>query len=215
MAGPLNKPTLTTWCSRGALIAALLVTALGAAGCQALREVANLRKVQFAIDRVAQPELAGVALNRIDSYRDLSASDVLQLTRAAASGEMPLTFTLMVDAENPDDNSVAARLVTMDWMLLLDETETIQGRFDETIRLEPGTPTTVPIPIELDLVRFFGNNARDLIDLALAVAGEGDPKTVTLRATPTIDTVLGPIRYPEPITITRRDVGGRTPTNDQ
>jgi hypothetical protein len=149
----------------------------------------------------------------VDSYRDLSASDVLRLTRAAATGEMPLSFTLLVDAENPADNEVAARLVTMDWTLLLDETETVQGRFDNTVRLEPGMPTTVPIPIELDLVRFFGDNARDLIDLALAVAGEGDPKTVTLRATPSIETVLGPIRYPEPITITRRDVGQRPSAN--
>lgn len=198
-----------SWSGRraAAVAAAVVFAAVGLAGCQTLREVANLRKVQFAIDRVAEPQLAGVALNRVDSYRDLSASDVLRLTRAAASGEMPLTFTLMLDAENPADNSVAARLVTMDWTLLLDETETIRGRFEDTVRLEPGAPTTIPIPIELDLVRFFGDNARDLIDLALAVAGEGDPKTVTLRATPTIDTVLGPMRYPEPITIVRRDVG--------
>jgi len=206
------KPTSWRRGARGATLAVTLVAVLGLAGCQALREVANLRKVQFAIDRVAEPQLAGVALNRVDSYRDLSASDVLRLTRSAANGEMPLTFTIMMDAENPADNNVVARLVEMDWTLLLDDTETIQGRFDDTIRLEPGAPTTVPIPIELDLVRFFGDNARDLIDLALAVAGEGDSKTVTLQATPTIDTVLGPIRYPEPITITRRDVGGRTST---
>lgn len=203
-----------SWCpaTRVATLAITFVVILGLAGCQTLREVANLRKVQFAVDRVVEPQLAGVALNRVDSYRDLSGSDVLRLTQSAARGEMPLTFTIMMDAENPADNNVAARLVTMDWTLLLDDTETIQGRFDETIRLEPGTPTTVPIPIELDLVRFFGDNVRDLIDLALAVAGEGDSKTVTLQATPTIDTVLGPIRYPEPITITRRDVGGRTST---
>jgi len=200
--------------ARHATMAALLcVMVVGLAGCQALREVANLRSVQFAIDRVAEPQLAGIDLRRVDSYRDLSASDVLRLTRAAATGEMPLSFTILVDAENPADNDVAARLVTMDWTLLLDETETIRGRFDSTVRLEPGTPTTVPIPIELDLVRFFGDNARDLIDLALAVAGQGDPQTVTLRARPTVDTVLGPIQYPEPITITRRDVGQRTSTN--
>jgi hypothetical protein len=208
----------TNWFSpdracRATMAALLCVVAVGLAGCQALREVANLRNVQFAIDRVAEPQLAGVDLSRVDSYRDLSASDVLRLTRAAATGEMPLSFTLLVDAENPADNEVAARLVTMDWTLLLDETETVQGRFDNTVRLEPGMPTTVPIPIELDLVRFFGDNARDLIDLALAVAGEGDPKTVTLRATPSIETVLGPIRYPEPITITRRDVGQRPSAN--
>lgn len=190
-----------------------LVAVVGLAGCQTIREVTNLRKVRFAIDRVAEPQLAGVALNRIDSYRDLRASEVLQLTQAAARGEMPFAFTLRVDAENPSENRVAAQLVSMDWTLLLDDTETIQGRFEENRRLEPGTTATLSIPIELDLIRFFGDNARDLIDLALAVSGEGGSKTVTLRATPTVDTVIGPIRYPEPITIVRREVGQSEATN--
>jgi hypothetical protein len=196
------------------LLVAALATAIGLAGCQTLREVANLRKVQFAIDRVAEPELAGISLNRIDSYRDLGASEVLRLSQAVARGEMPLAFTLQVEAENPSENSVAAQLVRMDWTLLLDDTETIQGQFDESARLEPGTTTTLSIPISLDLVRFFGDNVRDLVDLALAVSGEGDPKTVTLRATPTVDTAIGPIRYPEPITIVRREVG-QTEGTDQ
>lgn len=204
------KPTAWSRISAAAIVLAALV---GLAGCQTLREVTNLRKVQFAIDRVAEPQLAGISLNRIDSYRDLGASEVLQLTRAAANGEMPLAFTLRVDAENPSENSVAAQLVAMDWTLLLDDTETIEGRFEENTRLSPGQSTTLSIPIELDLVRFFGDNARDLIDLALAVSGEGGSKTVTLRATPTVDTVIGPIRYPEPITIVRREVGQGTATN--
>lgn len=208
------KPKRSLNLSAAGTVLAVLILAGGLAGCQTLREVTNLRKVQFQIDRVAEPRLAGVALDRIRSFQDLSATEALRLTRAARSGAVPLTFTLMVEAENPPDNSVQARLVTLDWMLLLDETETIQGQLDRDVTLPPGEPTMIPVPIELDLVRFFGDNLRDLVELASAVAGEGDPKTVTLRATPSIDTVLGPIRYPEPITIVRRDVGGpSTPSN--
>jgi len=186
----------------------LLLIGVVSTGCQTLREVTNLRKVQFRIDRVADAQLAGVSLDRVQSYEDLRAADILQLTRAATSGDMPLAFTIMVEAENPPDNSVQARLVDMDWTLLLDDTETIQGRLEENVTLPPGEPALIPVPIELDLVRFFGNNARDLIELALAVAGEGDPKTVTLRVRPSVDTLLGPMRYPESITVVRRDVGG-------
>ncbi len=201
------RETMKSKLCRRWLASMLLLAIVGGAGCQTLREVANLRKVQFRIDRVAEVQLAGVSLERVQSYQDLRAADVLQLTRAAASGEMPLSFTLMVEAENPPDNSVQARLVDMDWRLLLDKTETIEGRLQQNVTLPPGEPAQIPVPIELDLVRFFGDNARDLTELALAVAGEGDPKTVTLRGTPTVDTVLGPIRYPEPITVVRRDVG--------
>lgn len=210
-----SKPKQTLRGFSRTVVLILIVAGLGAAGCQTIREVANLRKVQFHIDQVADLELAGVSLERVRSYQDLSATDVVRLTRAAASGEMPLTFTLMIEAENPADNNVQARLVDMDWTLLLDETETIAGRLEQNVPLPPGTPTTIPIPIELDLVRFFGDNARDLVELALALSGEGDPKTVTLRASPSIDTMLGPMRYPEPLTIVRREVGGEATSGAQ
>lgn len=196
---------------RPVAVVPVVLLALSAAGCQTLREVAALRKVQFQIDRVVDPQLAGVSLQRVRSYQDLTARDLLTLSRAAASGSMPFAFTVLVDAENPADNPVPARMTQMDWSLLLADTETISGTLDSTTSLPPGTPTMVPVPVEVDLVRFFGDNLRDLVDLALAVAGRGDPQTVTLRATPRIDTALGPIRYPSPITIVRRDVGSAEP----
>ena len=178
-------------------------------GCQTLREVANLRNVHFALDRVAEASLAGVDLQRVRSYDDLSAGDVLRLTQAVSRGELPLAFTLHLYAENPPENDVQARLVEMDWTLLIDDQETVSGVFDGNIVLPPGEPRDVPIPIRLDLVDFFDRGAQDLIELALAVAGQSDvPKRVQLRATPTIDTAIGPLRYPQPITVVSRDVGG-------
>lgn len=191
-----------------------LALAVVLAGCQTLREVANLRKVQFQIDRVADTQVAGVELRRIEAYEDLNASDVLRLTQAVVRGEVPLTFTLFVGAENPESNNVQARLVNMDWTLLLDEQETISGTFEENLVLPPGEPREIAVPMELDLVRFFGDNARDLFELALAVSGEGDPKTVMLEVQPTIDTPLGPMRYPDPITVVREEVGGPRSTSE-
>jgi hypothetical protein len=62
--------------------------------------------------------------------------------------------------------------------------------------------------IELDLVDFFDRNLRDLVELALSISGQGgEPKNVSLQATPTIDTPIGEMEYPRPITILSRDVG--------
>ena len=189
-----------------------LVLLLPAAGCQTLREIASLRDVDFAIDRVAQIELAGVDLDRIRSYEDIRAQDVLRLTSALSRNELPLAFELHLEALNPEDNSVQARLVEMDWTLFLDDRETISGVFDQNLVLPPGTPTDVPIAIRLDLIDFFGENLRDLVDLALAVSGNGGaPKRIMLQATPTIDTAIGPIRYPNPIQIVSREIGASTP----
>ncbi len=190
------------------MLLAAVVLALAGAGCQTLREIANLRNVRFALDHVAEAQLAGVDVQRLRNYSDLSAADVLRLTTAVARKELPFDFQLHLLAENPPENTVDARLVHLDWTLLLDDRETISGVFDQNIVLPPGQPTDVAIPIRIDLVEFFDHGARDLVELALAVAGQGgSPKRVKLQAIPTIDTALGPIRYPQPITIVSKEVG--------
>ncbi len=178
--------------------------------CQTLREVANLREVNFRIDRVARAQLAGVDLSRIRSYEDVRPLDLARLTAAMTDGEAPLAFVLHLDAENPRENGVSARLVEMDWTLLLDETETVSGTFDQNIAIGPGETQDIGIPIRLDLFRFFDRSAQDLVELAAAVSGRGsgEPKKIKLRARPTIQTPLGAIRYPRPITIEVAEVGG-------
>jgi len=187
----------------------LLVLTVGVlTSCQTLREVASLKDVQFRIDRATDARLAGVDLAGVESYQDLRGADVARLGAALSGGELPLSFTLHVSAENPASNSVDARLTQMDWTLLLDEQETITGVFDREVVLPPGTPKDVPVSIELDLISFFDQNLQGLVDLATAVGGEGPPTNVSLRVQPTIRTALGPMKYPTPITVVSRDVGG-------
>jgi hypothetical protein len=184
------------------LLPALLGLLVLAPGCTTLQQIAALRQVDFDIDRVNEGFLAGVDLDRVRSYGDLGPIDIARLTAAAARQEMPLAFVLHLDAENPSSNSVAARLVQLDWTLLIDDTETVSGIFNDERLIEPGTTTDIPIGIELDLVRFFGSNARDLIDLGLNLAGAGgSPARLSLRARPTVNTAIGPITYPGYITI--------------
>jgi Amt family ammonium transporter len=59
-----------------------------------------------------------------------------------------------------------------------------------------------------DLIDFFEGSAQDLVELALSLSGQGgSPREVTLRATPSVDTALGPISYPQPITIVSQEIG--------
>ncbi len=192
------------------LVFALFAGSLALPACTTLQEIGALRQVRFDLDGVASPLLAGVNLERVRSYSDLRPTDVLRLTEAVSRRQLPLTFTLLVGAENPADNKVAARMVQMDWTLFLENRETISGVVNREIALAPGSPQQIPVEVSVDLINFFGNNLRDLVELALAVSGQegGAPKNVMLRATPTISTPIGPIRYPEPITIVSRTVGG-------
>lgn len=191
------------------LAGALLLSALAALpGCQTLRQVANLRQVDFAIDDVENAQLAGISLEEVRNPDDVGLGDFAQVGTALAQGELPMEFTLMLGAENPSENGQTARLVGMDWTLLLEDRETISGTFNENVRLPAGQVTTVPVEMRLDLLDFFDRGGRDLLELALNVAGiGGEPKNVSLRAQPRINTPVGPIEYPRPITINVGEVG--------
>ncbi|MES3630332.1 MAG: hypothetical protein PPP56_09225 [Longimonas sp.] len=189
----------------GALLLVVMATTLTA--CQTLREVAQLRNVDFRLDRVTDARLAGIDLNRVQSVDDLGPVQLLNLGNAVRRGELPLSFAVVIEGTNPDDNSVRARLTELDWTLFLNDRETIAGTFQEETVLEPGVPTDIRFPVELNLIDFFDGGVSDLVGLALSVAGEGPPTNVRFTADPTIRTPIGPMRYGEPITIVHSDVG--------
>lgn len=178
-------------------------------GCTTLQEFANLRNVDFDIQAVNQTYLAGIPMDDVRSESQLmTPMNGVRLANAIRTGELPLRFNLVLGAENPEANGVNARLLQFDWTLLLEGRETVSGVFNDPQVLAPGVTTRIPVGIELDLVRFFGDNLSDLADVALSVAGVGGrSREVALRIVPTVETPIGPIRYPEAITVVRAEVG--------
>src|SRR5690606_12495031 len=131
----------------------------------------------------------------------LNPLDAGRVAVALGRGELPLAFTLHVGAQNPSDNP-PARLVSLDWTLFVEDRETVSGIFNDDRLIAPGTTADLPITIQLDLVQFFGTNSRDLVNLALNLAGAGgSPARLRLEAQPTVHTEFGPIRYPGRISI--------------
>ena len=181
---------------------AALAVLLAVPGCTTLQQIAALRQVTFDLDRVSDGLVAGVDLDRIAAGGDLGPTDVARLGAAAARGEVPLRFTLHVGAENPADNPAAAQLVSLDWTLFLDGTETVSGVYNDDRLIEPGGAVDLPVDVELDLVQFFGRNVGDLATLVRNLAGEDTRRqTIRLEARPTVSTPVGPIRYPGTISI--------------
>ncbi len=181
-------------------------------GCQTLKEIANLKNVDFALGAVRNINLAGVNLDNVESFRDVGAGDIIKLTAAVIKKDLPLSFSVDLKAENPADNSVAARLTRMDWTLFLDEQETISGALEEEHVLNPGQPVRIPIDISLELTDYFDNPVRDIIDLVSSIRGDdgSSSRTVSLKATPIVNTLVGPIRYPKPITVVSETFGGES-----
>jgi len=187
---------------RRSFLGAWIVLVAFLSGCTAANQLAAVRQVQFHLNGVSGARLAGVSLDRIRSVDDLSAADLGRLTLALAAGEAPLQVTVHVEGRNPETNTVTAKLMAMDWDFLVDDRDVVSGRLEDPYTFEPGRARDVAIPVRCDLVPIFGKHRADLLDAALAIAGRGSSShRASVRLTPTVDTAIGRIRYPAPITL--------------
>ena len=190
------------------LLGAALVIVSFAAGCSTLRGVEALRQVDFTLDRVADVHVAGVAVRDVHSVDELDTAQGAQLAAAALMGDLPLDCTVVLRATNPPTNAVTAELLRMDWTLLLDGRKAAAGRMDRRYSIAPGETQDIAVPVAVNLGDLLRHHGPRLLRLALALAGEGSsPVDVTLRVVPLIDTPLGTMRSPIPITIMRKTIG--------
>jgi hypothetical protein len=190
------------------LPAALLLVALCLSGCAALQQFAALSQVDFQFDRVSDVRIAGVAVSGKSGYSDLGVVDIARLSAAVASHNVPIDLVLHIRGTNPASNSVTARMIELGWTFFVEDRELVAGKLTESYVFEPGTPTDVPLSVHFNAWNQSGGGAQSLFELALAIAGvEGYRKEIRADLVPTIDTSLGRIRYPAPITV-RRTVGG-------
>ena len=172
--------------------------------CSVYQTMVNLSRLEFKLGAVNNLTLNGINISNKKSISDFNATELLKLTSVITSGKLPASFTLNVEAKNPNDGSggypkTDATLKAFPWKLEIDNVETISGDIGSPVSV-PGTGevTNIPLTMNLDLIEFFGNKGLDnLVNLALALGGqEGSSSKLTLYATPTVSSPLGDIKYP-------------------
>jgi hypothetical protein len=175
--------------------------------CATLNSLAGLTRAQFKLNDAVGYRLSGVDVMNKHSIRDFTIMDGLNLTKSFATGTFPLTFTLNVAVKNPNQaqnggSLNALSLSDFPWRLMIDGRETISGNIGGPVSLPGGGQTTIiPLQVSVDLVKFFGDKGyEDIVNLALAVAGQGTSK-LALKAQPTVSTPIGSLRYPNELTI--------------
>ena len=172
--------------------------------CSVYQTMVNLSRLKFKLGDVNNLTLSGINISSKKSLSDFNAVELLKLTTVITSGKLPASFTLNVEAKNPNDGSggypkTDATLKSFPWKLEIDNIETISGNIGNPVSV-PGTGqvTNIPLTMNIDLIEFFGNKGLDnLVNLALALGGqEGSSSKLTLYATPTVSSPLGDIKYP-------------------
>lgn len=180
------------------------------ASCSVYQTYVNLSKLQFKISGVENLALGSVKISNQSKISDFSFSEVLQLGTLLAQNKMPITFTLNVNAKNPNNgNGYPQTDITIDsfpWELQFKNSKILSGNISSPLVVPgKGNETVIPLEISFDLLLFFdGKNSEDFLELALAISGKGkDSSELILIANPVLGTPIGKLSYPTPIKITR------------
>ncbi len=172
--------------------------------------------MEFKLKNITNMRLAGIDVSKISDPTKLSIADGLALSSAFAKGSLPATFTLNVDARNPNDGTAGTRtsaltLSKFDWRLLVDDVRTVGGDIERPIEV-PGSAaaTTIPLTVSLDFAQYFKDKGYNgIMNLALALGGaSGSTSRVKLDAQPTVNTPFGPLTYPGRLTIVDKEFRG-------
>ncbi|MBC8145307.1 MAG: LEA type 2 family protein [bacterium] len=196
------------------LVALVLVTGLVGYGCSTLQGIGaalgSLKKMQFQLGDVNGLRLNGIDVSRINRVSDVGPMDMVRLGHAIASKSLPMEFTLNVLAKNPNDGASGTKatplyLSRLDWRMKIDGRETVSGVVNKKLEIPgSGQTTTIPLTVQMDLFKFFGDKGvDDLVNLAVALGGsKGSSSRIELLAKVQVDVPgIGPINYPGEISI--------------
>jgi len=182
----------------------LLSLVISGIQCSVYESFTNLSRLQFKVGQVDGFQINGVSISNKSKLSDFNPLDLLNISSSFAQGTLPASFVLNVEAKNPNDGTGGypksdATLQGFKWRLFLDDKETVSGDIDIPVTI-PGTGeiATIPIRINLDLLKFFNDKGYEsIINLALALGGnQGSSSKVSLYVTPTVSSPFGNIKYP-------------------
>ncbi len=145
--------------------------------------------------------LAGVNVQNVQSFSDLDFAETTQITTSLMSGKLPLTFTLNIEIQNP--NQEEALMNELEWILFIDDAEITNGTIDKKIEISPGGINVLPVGLNLDLLELLsGESSQSMMNFGLNLSGNGGtPSRMKLKIKPSIYISGKRISYPGYISI--------------
>ena len=184
----------------------ILFVALGLSSCDLLTQVAqmaNFANCTFDFNSINHIQMLGVNLSKGMTKDDLNATQLLNLANALMKRELPVTFNVKLDVENP--NSIAAAMSKMDYIVSLNGKQVISTTMSNSINVPAKSKNTITIPVTTDLFQLFsGESADAILNLAFKLAGaSSDPVKLGLQVKPYITINNQQLSYPNYITINK------------
>ena len=184
----------------------ILFVALGLSSCDLLTQVAqmaNFANCTFDFNSINKIQMLGVNLSKGMTKDDLNATQLLNLANALMKRELPVTFNVNLDVENP--NAIAAAMSKMDYIVSLNGKQVISTTMSNSINVPAKSKNTITIPVTTDLFQLFsGESADAILNMAFKLAGaSSDPVKLGLQVKPYITINNQQLSYPNYITINK------------
>ena len=191
------------------IIAIVMLTASFTA-CEELAQLANqaaqvinLKNCNFDVNGISQINMLGIDLSKGMNKSNLNATQLLNVTTSLLNRQLPVTFNVNIDVDNP--NSLAASLGKMDYIIALNNKEIISSTFTQGFSIPANSKGKISIPISTDLFQLFsGETADAILNLAFKLAGaQSDPVNLGVKVKPYIKVNNQSLAYPDFITINK------------
>jgi hypothetical protein len=165
--------------------------------CQTLQMMKNFAKCEFRLAQLSNITALGIDMTGKRGFADFSLLDAGKVVQALAGNQFLLNFVSNIEVRNP--NAEPAGLTRMDWILVVDNKEILNGSLNQAISVPANNGTALmPLNLSIDLKKIFANQSRDeTLSLAFDLAQQGNnTNRLMLRVRPYINIGGAEIPYP-------------------
>jgi len=190
------------------LISLLFVIGL-LSGCSVFKTLENVSRLKYKIHSAFDYKISGINIGNKKSIKDFNSIEMLKLSSGILKGSLPLTFSLNIEAKNPNDGSGGypksdLTLESFPYKLFINDKEIINGDIESPVFVPgKGESTLITLNIEFDIAKSFKEKSLDdILSLLLNLGGiGGSTSNLKLIVRPAIGTPIGKINYPNEITV--------------
>lgn len=181
-------------------------------GCDVMNNIGGAYRLSQSIykyNSLGDIQLSGINLGNAS---EISLSNLASVATVLAGGSkmqnIPFSLTLNMDVTNP--NTAAAFLDALDYQILLNDMELVEGKMDRPIRIEPGETKVVPIPVSVDLKSLINRYSQERVtrEMSAFLGITPNETTVSVKLWPKLTVGNTLIKVPAPIPVEFK-FGGR------
>ena len=121
----------------------------------------RLSQSEYKYSSLNDIQLAGMKLGNASSISLSNLASIATVLAGGNSQTIPFSMTLNMDVTNP--NTAAAFLDALDYQIIINELEFVEGKMDMPIRIEPGETKVIPIPVSVDLRNLINRYSQERV----------------------------------------------------